>query len=60
MKTEDSFEELAKNTVKNYINSCDNMTAEENVNAITALISSALQELESYTSKEKFLEFIGI
>ncbi|OCG28983.1 hypothetical protein A9G45_01405 [Gilliamella sp. HK2] len=64
MKTEDDFVEFAKKTIKKYMNACNNnntnMTIEENVNAITALISSALEELESYTSKENFLDFIGI
>lgn len=64
MKTEDYFAEIAEKTIKNYMNTCnnnkDNMTTEENVNAITALISSSLKELESYTSKERVLDFMGI
>ena len=64
MKTEDYFKEIAEKTIKNYMNTCNSnnekLMTEENVNAITALISSALKELESYTSKEKVLDFIGI
>lgn len=64
MKTEDYFAEIAEKTIKNYMNTCnnnkDNMTTEENVNAITALISSSLKELESYTSKERVLDFMEI
>lgn len=60
MKTESYFAKTAEKTIKNYINTCENMTTEEIVNAITALIASALTELESYTSKEKVLDFMGI
>lgn len=64
MKTEDYFVEIAEKTIKKYINICKNnyknMTTEEYTNAITALISSALNELESYTSKEHVLDFMGI
>lgn len=64
MKTEDYFKEIAEKTIKNYMNTCNSnkekLMTEENVNAITALVASALKELESYTSKEKVLDFIGI
>lgn len=64
MKTEDYFKEIAGKTIKNYMNTCNSnnekLMTEENVNAITALIASALKELESYTSKERVLDFIGI
>lgn len=64
MKTEDYFVKIAEKTIKKYINICNNnyknMTTEEYTNAITALISSALNELESYTSKEHVLDFMGI
>lgn len=58
MKTEDYFQEIAENTIKNYMKKCNNMTTEENINSITALIYSALKELELYTNKEKVLDLL--
>jgi len=63
MKTEDDFKEFSQKAVKEYMNSLENLenlTTEEKVNAITVLISSALKELELYTSRDKIIHYMGL
>lgn len=63
MKTEDDFKEFSQKAVKEYMNSLENLenlTTEEKVNAITVLISSALNELELYTSRDKIIHYMGL
>lgn len=59
MRTEDDFKPIADELIKKHIKLCS-CTPEEKVNAITAFIAAALNELESCTSKEQYAFYMGL
>lgn len=60
MKTEDDFKPIADESIKKYIKLCSCETPEEKVDALTAFIAVALNELELCTSEEQYALYMGL